>query len=154
YPFEMSLSSNALGDHVFKGELAPANGRFDQVVSSGSLRVRLSGSITDGQVSVYGELLFSGSWRFFPFSTNRAFSPAGRLSGAVVAQRSNGSPARGSIIITRPATTVAEAAPQPPVQTAQSANPNGDGTPAAKGPAQVQSKTSATSTQQVADVAP
>lgn len=151
YPFEMRLSSNALGDHVFKGELAPTNGRFDQVVSSGSLRVRLSGSITDGQVSVYGELLFSGSWRFFPFSTNGAFSPAGRFTGAVVAQRSNGSPARGSIIISRPTTAVAEAAPQPPLQTARSANPNGDGTPAVQG---AETRTPAPSRQQIAEVTP
>jgi peptidoglycan hydrolase-like protein with peptidoglycan-binding domain len=154
YPFEMRLSSNALGDHVFKGEIAPANGRFEQVVSSDNLRVRLSGSITEGQVTVYGELLFSGSWRFFPFSTNGAFSSSGTFTGAVVAQRSNGSPARGSIVIIRPATAVAEAAPQPAVQTAQSADPTGDSAPTGSGPGQTQGKTPATSAQQVAELAP
>jgi peptidoglycan hydrolase-like protein with peptidoglycan-binding domain len=151
YPFEMRLSNNVLGDNVFKGEIRPTNGRFEQVVSSGSVRVRLSGSITDDRVSVTGELLFSGNWRFFPFSTNGAFSSSGSFTGSVLAQRSNGQPARGSISITRPM-AVAEP-PKPEIQTAQLADPNGDTTPVVE----TQNTTQAaqtTSQQQIAVVAP
>jgi hypothetical protein len=81
YPFEMKLSNSVLGDKVFTGQITPTNGRFEQVVSSGNLRVRLTGSITDNRVSVHGELLFSGSWRFFPFSTDGAFSSSGTFTG-------------------------------------------------------------------------
>src|SRR5262245_14229352 len=151
YPFEMRLSNNVLGDNVFKGEITPTNGRFEQIVTSGSVRVRLSGSITDDRVSVTGELLFSGNWRFFPFSTNGAFSSSGSFTGSVVAQRSNGQPARGSISITRPVAVAA--LPKPEIQTAQSANPDGDTTPVVEtqNPAQAAQNTSQ---QQVAVVVP
>jgi len=151
YPFEMKLSNNVLGDNVFKGEITPTNGRFEQIVSSGSLRVRLSGSITDDMVSVTGELLFSGNWRFFPFSTNGAFSSAGTFTGSVVAQRSNGQPARGSISITR-AVAVADL-PKPEIQTAQSADPDGDATPVVETQNTTQTAQT-TSQQQVAVVVP
>ena len=150
YPFEMKLSNSVLGDKVFTGQITPTNGRFEQVVSSGNLRVRLTGSIADGRVSVHGELLFSGSWRFFPFSTDGAFSSSGSFTGSVVAQRSNGTPARGTISITRPTPAVAEVAPKLPVQTAEVADPNGDAT----GQPEIQSKAQATSQQQVAVVVP
>ena len=150
YPFEMKLSNNVLGDKVFKGEITPTNGRFEQVVSSGNLRVRLTGSIADDRVSVYGELLFSGSWRFFPFSTDGAFSPSGTFTGSVVAQRSNGTPARGTISIARPTPAVAEVAPKLPAQTAEVADPNGDAT----GQPEIQSKAQATSQQQLAVAVP
>jgi peptidoglycan hydrolase-like protein with peptidoglycan-binding domain len=152
YPFEMRLSNNVLGDSVFKGEITPTNGRFEQVVTSGSLRVRLSGSITDDRVSVTGELLFSGNWRFFPFSTNGAFSSSGTFTGSVVAQRSNGQPARGSISIARPV-AVAEV-PKPVVQTAELADPKGDSVPVTQGQTQTQAEAHATSQQQIAVVAP
>jgi hypothetical protein len=152
YPFEMRLSNNVLGDNVFKGEITPTNGRFEQVVSSGSVRVRLSGSITDDRVSVTGELLFSGSWRFFPFSTNGAFSSSGTFTGSVVAQRSNGQPARGSISIARPV-AVAEV-PKPVVQTAESAAPKGDSVPVTQSQTQTQPEVHATNQQQVAVVVP
>ena len=150
YPFEMRLSNSVLGDNLFKGEITPTNGRFEQIVSSGTVRVRLSGTIADDKVSVYGELLFSGSWRFFPFSTTGAFSPSGNFSGSVVAQRSNGTPARGSISITRPV-AVAETAP---VQTAQLADVKSDTTPAVQSKAEVPVSAQAASQQQVAAVVP
>src|SRR6185295_13067698 len=153
YPFEMKLSNNVLGDNVFKGEITPTNGRFEQIVSSGGLRVRLSGSIAEDRVSVTGELLFSGNWRFFPFSTNGAFSSAGTFTGSVVAQRSNGQSARGSISITRPA-AVAEALPKPEVQTAQSTDPKGDSAAAGQSQNQIQPEVDATGQQQVAVVVP
>jgi peptidoglycan hydrolase-like protein with peptidoglycan-binding domain len=112
YPFEMRLANNMLGEKQFSGELLPVNGRFDQTVSSGSLRVRLTGSIEGDSVSVYGELLTGGNWRFFPFSTEGSFSSSGTFSGRVLAERSNGPPARGTISIKQPAPVVATATPE------------------------------------------
>jgi len=103
YPFEMRLSNNVFGEKLFKGEITPTDGRFSETLSSGSLRVRLSGSIEGDSVSVYGELLTGGNWRFFPFSTEGSFSPSGAFSGRILADRANGPPARGSISITQPA---------------------------------------------------
>jgi peptidoglycan hydrolase-like protein with peptidoglycan-binding domain len=117
YPFEMRLANNVLGEKLFKGEIAATNGRFEQTVSSGNLRVRLTGTIDGDTVSVYGELLTGGNWRFFPFSTEGSFSPAGTFSGAVFAERNNGPPARGKISITRPAPAVAETTPTAPAAT-------------------------------------
>ncbi len=117
YPFEMRLANNVFGEKEFKGEITPANGRIDQTISSGNLRVRLTGSIEGDSVSVYGELLTGGNWRFFPFSTEGSFSSSGAFTGKVVAERSNGPPARGSISITRPAPAVAEVTPTAPAVT-------------------------------------
>ncbi|MGH6927690.1 MAG: hypothetical protein ACREEV_05175, partial [Dongiaceae bacterium] len=117
YPFEMRLANNVLGEKLFKGEIAATNGRFEQTVSSGNLRVRLTGTIDGDTVSVYGELLTGGNWRFFPFSTEGSFSSAGTFSGKVLAERSNGPPARGQISITRPAPAVAETTPTVPAVT-------------------------------------
>jgi peptidoglycan hydrolase-like protein with peptidoglycan-binding domain len=111
YPFEMRLANNVLGEKLFAGEITPTNGRFEQTVSSGNLQVRLTGSIEGDSVSVYGELLTGGNWRFFPFSTEGSFSSSGTFSGTVFAERNNGTPARGSISITRPAPAVAETKP-------------------------------------------
>jgi peptidoglycan hydrolase-like protein with peptidoglycan-binding domain len=113
YPFEMSLANNVLGEKLFKGEIVTgADGRFEQTVSSGALRVRLTGTIAGDSVSVYGELLTTGNWRFFPFEAEGSFS-SGTFTGKVFAERSNGQPARGLISIAQPAPAVAQT---PPVQ--------------------------------------
>jgi peptidoglycan hydrolase-like protein with peptidoglycan-binding domain len=117
YPFEMRLANNVFGEKMFKGEITPANGRIDQTISSGNLRIRLTGSIDGDSVSVYGELLTGGNWRFFPFSTEGSFSSSGAFTGKVLAERSNGPPARGSISIRQPAPAVAEATPTAPAPT-------------------------------------
>jgi peptidoglycan hydrolase-like protein with peptidoglycan-binding domain len=112
YPFEMSLANNVLGEKLFNGEIVTAaDGRFEQIVSSGALRVRLTGTIAGDSVSVYGEILTTGNWRFFPFEAEGSFS-SGSFTGKVFAERSNGQPARGAISITQPAPAVAQTTPE------------------------------------------
>ena len=139
YPFEMRLANNMLGEKLFAGELTPVGGRFDQTVSSGSLRVRLTGSIEGDSVSVYGELLTGGNWRFFPFSTEGSFSSSGTFSGRVLAERSNGPPARGTISIRQPAPPLAVAA-TPEVAVVPPSPEPGAGSTAAAAPAQAQTQ--------------
>jgi peptidoglycan hydrolase-like protein with peptidoglycan-binding domain len=153
YPFEMRLANNMLGEKLFAGELTPVGGRFDETVSSGTLRVRLTGSIEGDSVSVYGELLTGGNWRFFPFSTDGSFSSSGTFSGRVVAERSNGPPARGTISIRRPAPAVA-AAPEV-VSVAPVVEPDaGPAAPAAQAQTQTQPQSARTEVQAQPEAVP
>jgi peptidoglycan hydrolase-like protein with peptidoglycan-binding domain len=118
YPFEIRLSNSVFGQKVFTGEIVPEDGNFTVFVTSGSTRIHMTGSIQGDHVHVYGELVIPGaaSWqRFKPFSADGTFGGDGTVKEGIVAYPSSGTPARGSITITRPATAVAAApaAPQP-----------------------------------------
>src|SRR5882724_8202076 len=117
YPFEIRLSNSTFGDKVFTGEIKPEDGSFETFVTSGSTRIHMTGSIDGDKVHVYGELVIPGaaSWqRFRPFSADGTFSSAGYPT--------NGTPARGSITIKRPATAIA-AAPAAPAATTPPSQP-------------------------------
>src|SRR5882724_380012 len=116
YPFEIRLSNSTFGDKVFTGEIKPEDGSFETFVTSGSTRIHMTGSIVGDKVHVYGELVIPGaaSWqRFRPFSADGTFSSAGTATESIAAYPTNGTPARGSITIKRPATAIA-AAPAAP----------------------------------------
>jgi peptidoglycan hydrolase-like protein with peptidoglycan-binding domain len=125
YAYEIRLVHNTFGEKVFKGEVTPENGRFEEFASSGNARIHFTGSVSGDEVSVYGELLLTGNWRFKPFSVDGVFSgPA--FTHRIVAQSGSGPAARGSITVTRPIAAVVETPPpQPtvaPVQPAPQTN--------------------------------
>lgn len=121
YPFEIRLTSSLFGEKVFTGQIVPDGNSFEMFVTSGSTRIHMTGSIAGDNVHVYGELIIPGaaSWqRFKPFSADGTFGSDGTVKRGIVAYPFNGTPARGSITVTRPATAVAAAptapaAPQP-----------------------------------------
>ena len=118
YPFEIRLTNSLFGQKVFTGEIVPEDGNFTVFVTSGSTRIHMTGSIQGDHVHVYGELIIPGaaSWqRFKPFSADGTFGGDGTVKQGIVAYPSSGTPARGSITITRPVTAIAAApaAPQP-----------------------------------------
>ena len=137
YPFEIRLNSSLFGEKVFTGQIAPEGGSFEMFVTSGSTRIHMTGSIVGDQVHVYGELIIPGaaSWQQYrPFSADGTFASDGTVKQGIVAYPFNGTPARGSITIKRPATAIA-AAPAAPVAAtppSQSATPS---TPATRRPA-------------------
>jgi peptidoglycan hydrolase-like protein with peptidoglycan-binding domain len=101
YGYEIRLTQSIIGERVFKGEIAPKDGRFEEFAESGNTRVHFTGSVNGDKVSVYGELLITGNWRFKPFYVE------GDLAGStftrpVVAYSERGPSARGSVTITRP----------------------------------------------------
>jgi peptidoglycan hydrolase-like protein with peptidoglycan-binding domain len=108
YGYEIRLTQSIFGERVFKGEIAPQNGRFEEFVEDGNTRVHFTGSVSGDQVSVYGELILTGNWRFKPFRVDGAFSGS-TFTRSVVASSEMGPSARGSVTITRPATPVAAA---------------------------------------------
>jgi peptidoglycan hydrolase-like protein with peptidoglycan-binding domain len=108
YGYEIRLTQTIFGERVFKGEIVPENGRFEEFVDDGNTRVHFTGSVSGDQVSVYGELLLSGNWRFKPFHVDGAFSGS-TFTRSVVAPSEMGTSARGSVTITRPASPVAAA---------------------------------------------
>jgi peptidoglycan hydrolase-like protein with peptidoglycan-binding domain/uncharacterized caspase-like protein len=108
YGYEIRLTQSIFGERVFKGEIVPENGRFEEFVDDGNTRVHFTGSVSGDQVSVYGELLITGNWRFKPFHVDGVFSGA-TFTRSVVAHSEMGTSARGSVTITRPATAVAAA---------------------------------------------
>src|SRR5882724_6807875 len=125
YPFEIRLSNSTIGDKVFTGEIKPEDGSFETFVTSGSTRIHMTGSIVGDKVHVYGELVIPGaaSWqRFRPFSADGTFSSAGTATESIAAYPTNGTPARGSITIKRPATAIA-AAPAAPAETTPPSQP-------------------------------
>src|SRR5215475_5479827 len=120
YPFEIRLTNSLFGQKVFSGEIVPEDGNFTVFVTSGSTRIHMTGSIQGDHVHVYGELIIPGaaSWqRFKPFSADGTFGGDNTVKQGIVAYPSSGTPARGSITITRPVTAIAAApapaAPQP-----------------------------------------
>src|SRR5262245_47741573 len=129
YPFEIRLNSSLFGEKVFTGQIVPDGNSFEMFVTSGTTRIHMTGSITGDNVHVYGELIIPGaaSWqRFKPFSADGTFGSDGTVKRGIVAYPFNGTPARGSITVTRPATAVAvaptaPAAPQPSQPAAPSA---------------------------------
>ena len=113
YAYEIRLVHNTFGEKVFKGEVTPENGRFEEFASSGNARIHFTGSVSGDEVSIYGELQLTGSWRFKPFSADGVFSgPA--FTHRIVAQSGSGPAARGSITVTRPMAAVAETPPPQP----------------------------------------
>jgi peptidoglycan hydrolase-like protein with peptidoglycan-binding domain len=110
YPYEIRMTHNTFGERVFKGEVETENGRFEEFVTSGNTRLHLTGSVSGDEVSVYGELLMTGNWRFKPFSVDGTFSGSA-FTHSVVAHSRTGPSARGSITITRPTAPVAAAPP-------------------------------------------
>jgi len=121
YPFEIRLNSSLFGEKVFTGQIEPDGTSFEMFVTSGNTRIHMTGTIAGDYVHVYGELIIPGaaSWqRFKPFSADGSFGSDGTVKRGIVAYPFNGTPARGSITVTRPATAVAAAptapaAPQP-----------------------------------------
>jgi len=133
YPFEIRLNSSLFGEKVFTGQIAPEGGSFEMFVSSGSTRIHMTGSIVGDQVHVYGELVIPGaaSWqKYRPFSADGTFSSEGSVKESIVAYPFNGTPARGSITIKRPATAIA-AMPTAPAATTQPSQPATPPIPAA-----------------------
>ncbi len=108
YGYEIRLTQSIFGERVFKGEIVPQNGRFEEFVEDGNTRVHFTGSVSGDQVSVYGELLLTGNWRFKPFRVDGAFSGS-TFTRSVVASSEMGPSARGSVTITRPIAPVAAA---------------------------------------------
>ena len=130
YPFEIRLSNSTFGDKVFTGEIKPEDGSFETFVTSGSTRIHMTGSIVGDKVHVYGELVIPGaaSWqRFRPFSADGTFSSAGTATESIAAYPTNGTPARGSITIKRPATAIAAA----PAAQSTAVQPSNTAAPAA-----------------------
>ncbi len=113
YPFEIRFTHNTFGKKVFKGEVTAENGRFEEFATSGNARIHITGSVAGDSVSVYGELVVSGTWRFKPFSASGAFAGSA-FNQSVVAHSLNGTSARGTIAITRPAAAVAAPPPAQP----------------------------------------
>src|SRR5882724_11473123 len=133
YPFEIRLSNSTFGEKVFTGEIKPEDGSFETFVTSGSTRIHMTGSIVGDKVHVYGELVIPGaaSWqRFRPFSADGTFSSAGTATESIAAYPTNGTPARGSITIKRPATAIA-AAPAAPAAQSTAVQPSNTAAPAA-----------------------
>ncbi len=131
YPFEIRLSHSVFGEKVFTGQITPEGGGFEIFVSSGSTRIHMTGSIVGDQVHVYGELVIPGaaSWqKFRPFSADGTFASDGTVKKAIVAYPFNGTPARGSITIKRPATAIA-ATPTAPTGQEAATQPSQPATP-------------------------
>src|SRR5262249_20922535 len=138
YPFEIRLTSSLFGEKVFSGQIAPENGSFEMFVASGSTRIHMTGSIVGDHVHVYGELVIPGaaSWqKYRPFSADGTFSSEGTVRESIVAYPFNGTPARGSITVRRPATAVAAT---PTAPTGQQAVPQPSQTPAPTAPTATQ----------------
>jgi peptidoglycan hydrolase-like protein with peptidoglycan-binding domain len=134
YPFEIRLSSSLFGEKVFTGQIVPDGSSFEIFVTSGSTRIHMTGSIVGDNVHVYGELNIPGaaSWqRYKPFSADGTFASDGTVKRGIVAYPFNGTPARGTITIKRPATAIA-AAPTAPAapQPTQPATPSTPSAPA------------------------
>jgi peptidoglycan hydrolase-like protein with peptidoglycan-binding domain len=120
YPFQIQLSNSIFGSKTFTGQIEPEDGNFETFVTSGSTRIHMTGSIVGDKVHVYGELIIPGaaSWqRFRPFSVDGTFSSAGTMNGSISAYPTNGTPARGSITVKRPATAIAAAPAAPAAAT-------------------------------------
>jgi peptidoglycan hydrolase-like protein with peptidoglycan-binding domain len=129
YAYEIQLTHNSFGKRVFKGEIDTETGRFEEFAASGNARVHFTGSVSGDEVSVYGELLITGAWRFRPFSVSGSFAgPA--FTDSVVVLSNTGTSARGSITITRPAAAVS--APPPAESNAATASPVVPAEPAAE----------------------
>jgi peptidoglycan hydrolase-like protein with peptidoglycan-binding domain len=108
YGYEIRFAQSIFGERVFKGEITPRNGRFEEFAEDGNTRVHFTGSVTGERVSVYGELLITGNWRFKPFYVEGSFSDSS-FTRPVVAHSGMGPSARGSVTITRPVAPVAAA---------------------------------------------
>jgi peptidoglycan hydrolase-like protein with peptidoglycan-binding domain len=101
YGYEIRLTQSIFGERVFKGEVAPRNGRFEEFAEDGNTRVHFTGSVTGDQVSLYGELLVTGKWRFKPFRVEGVLSGDAFTRSVVTQSDGMGPSARGSVTITR-----------------------------------------------------
>src|SRR5438876_226134 len=129
YPFEIRLNSSFFGEKVFTGQIEPDGDTFEMFAVSGSTRIHMTGSIIGDKVHVYGELVMPGaaSWqKYRPFSADGTFGSDGKVKQSIVAYPIQGTAARGSITVTRPATAIAAApaAPAAPATQGAAAQPS------------------------------